>query len=336
MSEAGNWRDASSWRTRDPAGPTTQSPRSTQPQGRQGTSSWRTKGASPNDDESQPEQHRGWARGARPYDRERTNKPPQKDEGDAAKAIAEGRRIYMGNLRYQAKPEDIEGLLKANELGKFVKIHMSIDPFTGRNPSYCFVEFEDQESADKALSDLEGKPLLGREVRCRPCIPKGSASGGRRNEGLNRWGNWSGEKDGRDGEGKPASGPSPTAENAQSPPPRYTKDFTGQRLYVGGLPRMHDQATNFSEMSELFKDYQIEAVSKRITAHESTRAKPGNHDFCFVDFATPEQAEAARTTLNGTSFHGGPLKVSMAGGRSNKWQEREKIGSPEGSAVLVQ
>lgn len=262
MADTGNWRDASSWRTRDPAAtaaPTAQYSRSAKPQGRPGAPAWRAKSDSANDGEPQPEQQerRGWSRGTRPYDRERTNKPPQKDEGDAAQAIAEGRRIYMGNLRYQAKPEDIEALLGANELGKFVKIHMSIDPFTGRNPSYCFVEFEDQESAEKAMATLEGKDLLGREVKCRPCIPKGGASGGRRSEGLNRWGNWSGEKDGRDKEGEPASRQSPAADGAQSPSLRYTKDFTGQRLYVGGLPRMHDQATNFSEISELFKDYQV-------------------------------------------------------------------------------
>jgi RNA recognition motif-containing protein len=93
----------------------------------------------------------------------RTNKTPQKDEDGAAKAIAEGRRIYIGNLRYQAKPDDIEDLLKANDLSQFNNIHISIDPFTGRNPSYCFVEFPDAESATKAMEILEGKELLGRE-----------------------------------------------------------------------------------------------------------------------------------------------------------------------------
>ncbi|KAI0181585.1 RNA-binding domain-containing protein [Hypoxylon sp. FL1284] len=318
MADTANWRDASSWRTRDPAvtvSPASRSyPRSTQPQGRSAASSWRTKDASADDAEPQPEQRRGWARGTRLYDRERTNRPPQKDDGDAAKAIAEGRRIYVGNLRYQAKPDDIEGLLGANELGNFVKIHMSIDPLTDRNPSYCFVEFENRESAERAMSDLEGKLLLGREIRCRPCIPKGSASGGRQNDGPNRWGDWTGEKDGRNGQG-----------DEQSATSRHVKDLAGQRLYVGGLPRVHDQATNLSEISELFKDFRVEAISKRITAHESTRSKPGNHDYCFVEFATPEQAEEARTSLNGTSFQGGPLRVSMAVGRTTKWQEKESL-----------
>ncbi|KAI1411221.1 RNA-binding domain-containing protein [Hypoxylon sp. FL1857] len=342
MASSDNWRDSSNWRTAKESGPsTTSAPRNPRPayQGRLAAQSWRTKDAAgaPSDAASQGEQqgqreHRDqrerpqrsdWGRGTRPYDRERTNKP-QTDESSATKAIAEGRRIYIGNLRYQAKPDDIEALLNDNELANFESIHISIDHFTGRNPSYCFVEFADRETADRAMSTLEGKLLLGREVKCRPCIPKGGASGGRQNAGLDRWGRWSGEnKSGRDGEDEPATDRSPKAAGAD----RYTKDFTGQRLYVGGLPRMHDQATNFSEISELFKDFQIDAISKRITAHESARSKPGNHDFCFVDFATPEQAREAIEAINGSFFRGGRLKVNLASGRSNKWQERENLNS---------
>ncbi|KAI1375970.1 RNA-binding domain-containing protein [Hypoxylon crocopeplum] len=329
MAGADSWRDSSNWRTRDAASAaapsTVKQPRSIQNRGT--TPSWRTKEAGPSDGEPQRESRGDWVLGSRPFDRERIkDNKAQSDEGASTqKAIAEGRRIYMGNLRYQAKPDDIEGLLDANGLGGFVKIHISIDPFTGRNPSYCFVEFADRDSADRAMTTLEGKPLLGREVKCRPCIPKGGASGGRQNaEAPNRWGDWSGEAVGRDGEGgELASGRSldGTEEDVSSSFNRYTKDFTGQRLYVGGLPRMQDQATNFAEISELFKNFQVEAISKRVTAHASARAKPGRHDFCFVDFATPEQAEAAREAINGTSFHGGRLKVSLASGRSTKWNE---------------
>lgn len=188
MSASDNWRDSSNWRS--DAGPSTA--RNSQPaQGRSAASSWRTGGGASRNAESEPrqEQRRGdWVKGSRPYDREKGITRPQRDEESAAKAIAEGRRIYVGNLRYQAKPDDIEGLLKANELGTFESIHISIDPFTGRNPSYCFVEFSDRESADRAMSTLEGKLLLGREVKCRPCIPKGGPSGGRQDAAQNRWG----------------------------------------------------------------------------------------------------------------------------------------------------
>ncbi|GAP83916.1 putative RNA recognition motif containing protein [Rosellinia necatrix] len=323
-SASSNWRDASTWRRNEaPAS----SPRPSK------FTPGRTSGASWRDREERKGAEDGQARGdntnrrlessdsfskSRPYDRARTNKAPQRDDDGAAKAIAEGRRIYIGNLRYQAKPEDIEDLLRANDLGHFTNIHISIDPFTGRNPSYCFVEFPDADSAKTAMEILEGKELLGREVKCRPCQPKGSGSGGKPSEAPGRWGQWSGEKE-DDDRSKPKSFE------------RYRQDFTGRRLYVGGLPRMHDQATNFAEMTELFKDFKVEAISKRVSAHESTRDLPGHHDYCFVDFATAEQATEAMESLNGVSFKGDNLKVSVAKGRSNKWRERDELDGKRGS-----
>ncbi|KAI1136799.1 RNA-binding domain-containing protein [Hypoxylon sp. FL0543] len=354
MASSDKWRDMSNWRTaRESAPSTTSAARNPRPayQGRLAAQSWRTKepaggpsDASGQDDQRDQRDHRerpqrgDWGRGTRPYDRERANNKPQKDDSSASKAIAEGRRIYIGNLRYQAKPDDIEMLLNDNELASFESIHISIDHFTGRNPSYCFVEFPDRETAERAMSTLEGKLLLGREVKCRPCIPKGGASGGRQNAALDRWGRWSGDKDGRNGEDEPAAQQSPEAAEGDdlSSLNRYTKDFARQRLYVGGLPRMHDQATNFSEISELFKDFQIDAISKRITAHESVRSKPGHHDFCFVDFATPEQAQAAIDAINGTLFRGGRLKVNLANGRSNKWQERGNLHRKNNADKLIE
>ncbi|KAL7624124.1 Protein YAE1 [Parahypoxylon ruwenzoriense] len=327
MSGTTNRSFSSNWRTRDsaePAAPSTAKHPSSG-QERLAASSWRTKDVSSSNAEPEPERRGNWVRHSRPYDRERTNKQPQRDEDAAATAIAEGRRIYIGNLRYLAKPDDIEGLLHANDLGDFEKIHISIDPFTGRNPSYCFVEFPDKESASRAMTTLEGQLLLGREVKCRPCIPKGGLSGGRRNDAPSRWGNWSGEKNSSYREDEPASDPSLKANDVPSSFSRHEKDFSGQRLYVGGLPRMHDQATNFAEISELFGDYKIDAISKRISAHPSTRTKPGQHDFCFVDFATPEDAKAAKDAVDGTYFRGGHVKVSFASGRSSKWQERESL-----------
>ncbi|KAI3323858.1 RNA-binding domain-containing protein [Xylariaceae sp. AK1471] len=334
---APKWRDASTWRRSEASPVQTSAQTSSQsPVPSPRPSRFvpnRTPGASWRDREEKKSTEDGQTNGgsanrhldssdfipkSRPYDRVRTIKTPQKDEDGAAKAIAEGRRIYIGNLRYQAKPDDIEDLLKANDLSHFNNIHISIDPFTGRNPSYCFVEFPDADSAKKAMEILEGKELLGREVKCRPCQPKGSGSGGKPSEGPNRWGQWSGDKDGQD-QSKPSSFD------------RYRQDFSGKRLYVGSLPRMHDQATNFAEMTELFKGFKIEAISKRVSAHESTRELPGNHDYCFVDFETAEQAKEAMESLSGQSFKGERLKVSPAKGRSNKWQERDELDGKRSS-----
>ncbi|KAI8634396.1 hypothetical protein F5Y19DRAFT_470582 [Xylariaceae sp. FL1651] len=323
-SASANWRDSSNWRRGEASSQTTKPSKftSSRPQGaswrdreeRKGTEAEKSTGGNATR-RIDPED---FIPKSRPYDRLRTTKTPQKDEDGAAKAIAEGRRIYIGNLRYQAKPDDIEDLLRVNDLGHFDNIHISIDPFTGRNPSYCFVEFPDADSAANAMKILEGKDLLGREVKCRPCQPKGRGSGGKPSEAPNRWGQWSGEKG---GENQPRQSPASFD--------RYRQDFSGRRLYVGGLPRMHDQATNNAEMSELFKDFKVEAISKRITAHESVRDTPGHHDYCFVDFATPEQAKEALESVNGTMFQGEQLKVSAAKGRSNKWRERDDLGGKQ-------
>ncbi|KAI0424956.1 RNA-binding domain-containing protein [Xylaria sp. FL1042] len=319
-STSSNWRDASNWRRSDAPVSAPRTSRFT-PNRTTGIS-WRDREEKKSNEAEQTNgdnasrhlESSDFLPKSRPYDRPRTNKTPQKGDDGAAKAIAEGRRIYIGNLRYQAKPDDIEVLLKTSDLGHFTNIHISIDSFTGRNPSYCFVEFPDADSAKKAMETLEGKELLGREVKCRPCQPKGSGSGSKPSEAPSRWGQWSGEKEGDD-QSRPKSFD------------RYRQDFTGKRLYVGGLPRMHDQATNFAEMTELFKDFKLEAVSKRVSAHESTRELPGNHDYCFVDFSTIEQAKEAMEALNGTSFKGERLKVSPAKGRSNKWRERDELDS---------
>ncbi|KAH9893673.1 hypothetical protein F4778DRAFT_748145 [Xylariomycetidae sp. FL2044] len=317
MSASDNWRDSSNWRSKDASQSASPSPRfpSDRPKG---SPSWRERQDNddrPSADGGRRPFQRSAAPGSRSFDRRRAL-TPQKDEDAAAKAIAEGRRIYIGNLRYQAKPDDIEELLKANDFAEFENIHISIDPFTGRNPSYCFVEFKDKETADKAMTDLEGKMLLGREVKCRPCQPKGGQSGGRRNEGINRWGDWSADKDGEE-----------QAENSRGKFDRYRQDYTGRRLYVGGLPRMTDQSTNFNEITELFEGFKLEAISKRVSAHESKRNTPGNHDYCFIDFATEEDAQRAQEQVNGRLFKGGRLRVnvSVASGRSRKWDERDQL-----------
>ena len=49
---------------------------------------------------------------------------------------------------------------------------MSIDPFSGRNPSYCFVELVNKEQADQAIAELNGKPILGRPVKIGPSFAK--------------------------------------------------------------------------------------------------------------------------------------------------------------------
>lgn len=216
--------------------------------------------------------------GSAPPPRRDMRSRPQRDEPGAAEAIAEGKRVYLGNLSYDAKPPDVEEFLAANQFGAPEKIHISVDPISGRNPGYCFVEFADRATAEQAIATLDGQDFWGREAKCRPCLPK--ADGGRSQQqqrqpregggyrqqreggggggGFSRWGDWGrergagGDQDaaGPDG-GRPRGGPNDSL--------RYFESGAGEgkQLYVGGLPRMVDQATNEEEMREIFQGFEV-------------------------------------------------------------------------------
>ena len=67
-----------------------------------------------------------------------------------------------------------------------------------------------------------------------------------------------------------------------------------------------------------------EAVGKRITPkqqqqqqQQSFGSNSDRRNFCFVDFATTEDAQAALDALDGSMYREAPLRVSMARGKRN-------------------
>ena len=115
---------------------------------------------------------------------------------------------------------------------------MSVDPFTGRNPSYCFIELSNPDQARAAMEQLNGKDVLGRPVKINLA---NSSTGRHRTDYIHdRW---------------HATGARSRFEGAAD---------QGRRLYVGGLPRMPDQAAVNIGMRELFDGWEVDAVSKII------------------------------------------------------------------------
>ncbi|KAF4457966.1 rna recognition protein [Fusarium austroafricanum] len=218
-----------------------------------------------------------------------------------------------GNLPYEAKPFEVEEVLAQNGFDSLDKIHISIDPVSARNPGYCFVDFHDRVTAERALSSLNAT-IYGRTLKVGPCEPKKLRERrGFRDEGR-RWGDWStksgdagntnGHTDGR-GEQK---GPNWALDHFED----VVRDHSGRRLYVGGLDKMIDQAQHQDELAQIFSGFKPTAIGKRITPHESKKTQPGNHHYCFVDFETKEEAISAVGALNGKEVPGGQLKVSVS------------------------
>lgn len=204
------------------------------------------------------------------------------DNSADERSTAEGRRLYLGNLAYSAQPEEIETFVCGRLAGEdgassssavagagagvgpggYVGMHISVDEFTGRNPTYCFLEFEDADSASRATELLGGQMLLGRTTKCSPCQLRGGTLAGRRRDesgaAFRRWGDYL--SDGGHGLGAAdASGVSVGGGREGPQGPNQTLAYyqsrgecVRRRLYVGGLPRMHDQAMAYHEMVQFF------------------------------------------------------------------------------------
>lgn len=80
-------------------------------------------------------------------------------------------------------------------------------------------------------------------------------------------------------------------------------------LYVGNL----DWNVDSSQLKEFFEN-QGSVVSARVITDRETQRSRG---FGFVQMASPEEAQSAMTSLDGTSFHQRSLRVNIAEDRRN-------------------
>jgi hypothetical protein len=71
-------------------------------------------------------------------------------------------RIYVGSLHYSLRETDITALFSA--FGPVVKCDMSFDQALGRSKGFCFVEFQDPQTAQAAMT-MDGFELAGRKIK---------------------------------------------------------------------------------------------------------------------------------------------------------------------------
>lgn len=182
-------------------------------------------------------------------------------------------------------------MLHEGGFGNFEKIHISVDPVSGRNPGYCFVDFPDKASADHALETLDVS-IGGRPLKVRPCEPKkprASAGGVRwgreagaespaaspaRNSNRNNNSNDSStgassnnNNGGSGGQGFNRWGDWNSGRDQQrgggdrQGPGAALNHFDenmqeeGRRLFVGGLGKMIDQEHNRVELESIFAEF---------------------------------------------------------------------------------
>uniref|UniRef100_K3XBN5 RRM domain-containing protein n=1 Tax=Globisporangium ultimum (strain ATCC 200006 / CBS 805.95 / DAOM BR144) TaxID=431595 RepID=K3XBN5_GLOUD len=85
------------------------------------------------------------------------------------------RRLYIGNLYYELKEEDIRHTF--SPFGAIKSIDLSLEPGHGRSKGFCFLEYDDVLAAESAVQLLNGTQLANRMIRVgRP--HRGSANPG--------------------------------------------------------------------------------------------------------------------------------------------------------------
>lgn len=269
-------------------------------------------------------------------------------------------RIYIGNLFYAVQPQEIEQVLHAAGFTR-INVDISIDPFDGRNPSYCFVDFATAADASRALVELQGASIRDRPLKVKPATARGS------NMSVPRLRSWNQHGDSRQrsfphNERVRSAKESPAAAmnwrqnnraqqtvcGTQEPDPyvydRWSRSRESQRNWhdtvarvrVSGLPRLEPQSFAQEQIKDIFRGFTVYAISKLISPNRpgTVRGPRGYNQYtCYVDLVDEREADRAVRDIGGAT-------VDVAGGRgflsvhkAKGWSNRVEKEQPFPCAV---
>jgi len=78
--------------------------------------------------------------------------------------------IYVGNLDFRVEENDLQEAFQ--EYGSVSSAKIITDKFTGRSKGFGFVEMDDNESANKAINELNGSQLEDRDMVVNEARPR--------------------------------------------------------------------------------------------------------------------------------------------------------------------
>ena len=73
------------------------------------------------------------------------------------------KKIYVGNLNYATTEDSLKNAFSA--FGEVLSTVIIKDRFTSQSKGFGFVEMAEEDAADKAIADMNGKELEGRRLR---------------------------------------------------------------------------------------------------------------------------------------------------------------------------
>jgi RNA recognition motif-containing protein len=86
--------------------------------------------------------------------------------------------IYVSNLSFNVQDEDLKSYFA--EYGEVTSAKVITDKFTNRSRGFGFVEMADEAAAQKAIAELDGATVDGRDIRVNVAKPREERSNNNR------------------------------------------------------------------------------------------------------------------------------------------------------------
>jgi len=80
------------------------------------------------------------------------------------------RKLYVGNIPYNATEEDLRALF--SEYGEIESLKIMKDQFTDRSKGFGFIEMANEEDAKRAIATLNGKDFKGKSLTVAEARPQ--------------------------------------------------------------------------------------------------------------------------------------------------------------------
>jgi RNA recognition motif-containing protein len=99
-----------------------------------------------------------------------------------------GRKLYVGNLPYSVTQQTLEETF--GQCGTVDSVNVITDRDTGQSKGFGFIEMSNDSEAQKAIQELNGTSIDGREIKvneAKPKAPRKDRGGGGGYGRDNRW-----------------------------------------------------------------------------------------------------------------------------------------------------
>ena len=81
-----------------------------------------------------------------------------------------GRKLYVGNIPFSADQQTLQDTF--SQCGTVDSVNVITDRDTGQSKGFGFIEMSNDSEAQKAIQELNGTSLEGREIKVNEAKPK--------------------------------------------------------------------------------------------------------------------------------------------------------------------